>query len=110
MNGNDGDPAFSRRSERRPHVDDGRADRIGVSALVPQAAALWQQGRHEDAATLATYILSSAPREHSAVHLLGLIARQNGETARAIDFFRQAIAIDDQIAVYHGNLGNAYFG
>src|SRR5215472_854952 len=107
MNGND--PAFSRHSDGTPHIDDGRADRIGVSALATQAAALWQQGRHEDAATLATYILSSAPREHSAVHLLGLIARQNGETARAIDFFRQAIAIDDQIAVYHGNLGNAYF-
>jgi tetratricopeptide (TPR) repeat protein len=109
MNGNDGDPAFSRPSDRTLHVDDGRADRIGVSALATQAAALWQQGRHKDAETLATYILSSAPREHSALHLLGLIARQNGEMARAIDFFRQAIAIDDQIAVYHGNLGNAYF-
>src|SRR5438874_1304974 len=92
-----------------PAHDNVRANRTRERVLVAQATALWQQGRHDDAERLARDILSSAPQEHTALHLLGLIARQKGDRTRAIDLFRQAIAADNQIAAYHGNLGNVYF-
>jgi tetratricopeptide (TPR) repeat protein len=76
---------------------------------VVRADALSKQGRLGEAEALVRGILSFTPREHSALHSLGLIARQKGDRIRAIDFFRQAIAISGRVAAYHGNLGNAYF-
>jgi len=53
-------------------------------------------------------MLSSSPRDHAALHILGIIARQKGDAATAIDLFRQAIAISGRVSGYHGNLGNVY--
>ena len=53
-------------------------------------------------------VLSLAPRDHAALHILGIIARQKGDHPRAIDLFRQAIGINGRVAAYHGDLGNAY--
>jgi len=53
-------------------------------------------------------MLSLAPRDHAALYMLGIIARQKGDHLRAIDLLRQAIAINGCVAAYHGDLGNAY--
>jgi tetratricopeptide (TPR) repeat protein len=42
-----------------------------------------------------------------ALHLLGLVSHQTGQNAQAVDLIAQAIVQNDQIAVYHSNLGLA---
>jgi tetratricopeptide (TPR) repeat protein len=76
--------------------------------LLARAAELFRQGRFDEAEALVHAMLSFAPRQGEALHLLGMIARQKGDNSRAIDLFRQAIAINRRVAAYHGNLGNAY--
>src|SRR5215831_23540 len=77
--------------------------------LLAQAEALCQRGRLDEAEALARGWLASSPRDHAALHIRGIIARQKGDSARAIDLFRQAIAISARVPGYHGNLGNVYF-
>jgi tetratricopeptide (TPR) repeat protein len=78
------------------------------SPLVNQAAALCEQGRLDEAEALIRGVLTFAPRDDAALHLMGMIAYGKGEGSRAIDLYRQAIAINGRVASYHGNLGNAY--
>jgi tetratricopeptide (TPR) repeat protein len=81
----------------------------GTSPLVAQAAALCQRGRLDEAEALMQSARSLAPRDHAALHLLGVIARLKGDHLRAIDLYCQAIAINGRVVAYHGDLGNAYF-
>ena len=81
----------------------------GADPLLAQAEALCQRGRLDEAEALARGWLASSPRDHAALHIRGIIARQKGDSARAIDLFRQAIAISARVPGYHGNLGNVYF-
>jgi predicted TPR repeat methyltransferase len=48
------------------------------------------------------------PGNSDAPHLLGLIAHQRGDHAKAIGLITQAIAADGTCASYHNNLGEAY--
>ena len=85
-----------------------RSVSAGPNPLVAQAVALCERGRVHEAEALTRGILSLAPRDHAALHMLGMIARQKGDHVRAVDFFRQAIAINGRVAAYHRNLGDAY--
>lgn len=51
--------------------------------------------------------LALSPGQHDALHLLGVIADQQGRHAEAVDLIRQAIAVRPQAAQPHGNLGTA---
>jgi tetratricopeptide (TPR) repeat protein len=105
---------MSRKASRHPHFDrSGPPPRSGPvapgpSLLVVEAAVLCERGRLEEAEALMRGVLSLAPRDHAALHMLGLIAYQKGDRPGAIDRYRQAIAINGRVAAYHGNLGNAY--
>lgn len=80
----------------------------GPSALLVQAEAACQSGQLEPAEALARAVLALTPRNHAALHLLGLIRNKRGDHPGAIEQYRQAIALNGRIAAYHGNLGNAY--
>jgi tetratricopeptide (TPR) repeat protein len=69
---------------------------------------LCQRGRIVEAEALIRGILSLAPRDDAALHMLGTIACQHGDRPQAIGLFCQAIAINGRVAAYHGNLGNVY--
>jgi tetratricopeptide (TPR) repeat protein len=86
----------------------GRAS-AGPNPLVAEATALCQRGRLDEAEALLRGVLSFAPRDHAALHMLGVIAHRKGDHPRAVDFYRQAIAINGRVVAYHGDLGNAYF-
>jgi len=87
----------------------GRASAPGAAnPLLAQAAKLFGQGRFDEAEALVEGILSLAPRQAEALHMLGMIARQKGDNSWAIDLFRRAITINRRVPAYHGNLGNAY--
>ena len=92
---------------RAPSGGPGRVS-AGPSPLLAQAAALCQGERLDEAEALLHGILSLAPRDHTAVYMLGIIAQRKGDHPRAIDLIRQAIAINGRVAAYHGDLGNAY--
>jgi tetratricopeptide (TPR) repeat protein len=52
-------------------------------------------------------VLSQQPRRPEVLNLLGLVLRQVGQPAAAVDVLRRAIAIDPMQAVFFGNLAEA---
>src|SRR5689334_21411053 len=76
---------------------------------VGQVLALAQQhrqaGRVAAAEELCRQVLRAQPRHGEALHLLGILAHQKGETSAAIDLIKQAIASDGSVPLYHCNLG-----
>lgn len=78
-----------------------------AASLLQQAVELHQQGRLEPAQALYRQVLELDPRAFDALHLLGVIARQQGDTAAAIDLISRALAVNDGQAAAHCNLGVA---
>jgi tetratricopeptide (TPR) repeat protein len=75
--------------------------------LLREAIEHHKQGRLDRAARLYEQVLEDTPRDADALHLLGVIAHQRGDHTAAVERIRRAIAIDDQSASYHSNLGVA---
>lgn len=65
-------------------------------------------GRLGEAAAGYRAILEQNPRHSDALHLLGVIAQQQGQHSLAIELIEAAIAQNSSIAHYHHNLGNTY--
>jgi predicted TPR repeat methyltransferase len=78
-----------------------------ASDLLGQAVRLHQQGRLDAAQALYRRVLALNPRQFDALHLLGVIERQRGAPARAIELIEEALRIDPQQARAHSNLGAA---
>ncbi|MES2038269.1 MAG: tetratricopeptide repeat protein [Pseudomonadota bacterium] len=78
-----------------------------ISNILQQAIALHQQGKLAAAEALYLQVLQAQPEHFDALQLLGVIAKQSGDAALAVTRLRQAIAIDAQQAIAHGNLGTA---
>lgn len=64
-----------------------------------------QAGRLNDAALIYQRILAANPRHADALHLLGVVAQQQGEREKAARLITRAIHIDGSRALYHFNLG-----
>lgn len=77
------------------------------SDLLGQAVRLHQQGRLEAAQALYRRVLDLKPRQFDALHLLGVIERQRGAPARAVELIEEALRSDPQQARAHCNLGAA---
>jgi tetratricopeptide (TPR) repeat protein len=67
-----------------------------------------QRGRLEDAERLYQAILADQPRHVEALHLLGVVAHQQGDHARAVLLIGSAVSGDPNNAIYHANLAEAY--
>jgi predicted TPR repeat methyltransferase len=79
-----------------------------ASALLHQALALHQQGRLEAARTLYAQVLALAPRQFDALHLSGVIARQLGDPARAVELIGAALQASQlQVATLQADPGQA---
>jgi len=86
----------------------GKKDRPAPTESVLEAAiSRHQTGRVAEAKRLCSDILSREPRNAVALHLLGVIAYQQGDTRRAITLIGKAIAIMPDYAEAHKNLGIA---
>ncbi|WP_374199411.1 tetratricopeptide repeat protein [Massilia sp. Bi118] len=66
-----------------------------------------QQGRLEQARALYGQVLERDPQQFDALHLSGVIERQLGDPALAVDLIRAALLVDPQQARAHANLGAA---
>ncbi len=92
---------MSRRSRSAPPA---------VAAVPPElmeAVRAHQAGRLDAAEALYRRILSQAPRQRDALHLLGVIAHQRGDQARAVSLIDRAIAVDGRDPAFHNNRGTA---
>jgi tetratricopeptide (TPR) repeat protein len=67
-----------------------------------------QHGRLHEAARLYQAILAVQPGHLEALHLLGVVAHQQGDHARAALLIGRAIAGNPNNAMYHANLAEAY--
>lgn len=82
-------------------------DRDQLGALLKQALALHQAGKLDAAQDGYRQVLARAPRQFDALHLLGVVKRQQGEAQEAATLIAQALAIDPAQAGAHCNLGAA---
>lgn len=73
--------------------------------MLDDALQLHQSGRFFEAEKLYRRILTINPRHPDCLHLLGMIAYQEGSLESAADMIREAIAINSKGTTYYGNLG-----
>jgi len=68
-----------------------------------------QKGQYEFAEKCYLAILQENPNHPDTLHLLGCLKKQQNQFFQAIQLIEKAIDITPQIAMYHYNLGLAYF-
>ena len=67
-----------------------------------------QSGQLEQAARIYQSILERQPDHADALHLLGVVALQQGNPQRAVELIGRAIAVNPSVAAFHCNLAEAY--
>jgi tetratricopeptide (TPR) repeat protein len=67
-----------------------------------------QNGHLEQAARIYQDILRRQPDHAEALHLLGVVALQQGDPARAVELIGRAVAVNPSAAAFHANLAEAY--
>jgi tetratricopeptide (TPR) repeat protein len=67
-----------------------------------------QDGHLEQAARIYQALLSRQPDHADALHLLGVVALQQGNPQRAVELIGRAIAVNPSVAAFHANLAEAY--
>jgi tetratricopeptide (TPR) repeat protein len=67
-----------------------------------------QGGELEQAARIYQAILARQADHADALHLLGVVALQQGSPQRAVELINRAIAVNPSVAAFHGNLAEAY--
>jgi len=65
-----------------------------------------KNGRVAEAEAIYLDILKNDPNHAGARHMVGIVCLDRGQLAEAEQHIRQAIAVDNQQAVYYANLGN----
>lgn len=75
--------------------------------VLGEAVRLHQAGQLEPAAALYQKVLAIDPRNADALHLLGMVALQQGRGEAAVELIRKAIAVHNREASYHFSLGAA---
>jgi len=72
------------------------------------AAKLQSEGQLAQAEELLQRIIQVNPAHAHALHLLGVIAHQGGNTALGIQLIQKAIVHEPKIALFHSNIGEMY--
>src|SRR5262249_46560613 len=73
-----------------------------------EAVRYHEQGQMEEAARLYQLVLARHPDQPDALHLLGVIALQQGDFQEAIERIGRAIGLNPGVAPYYCNLAEAY--
>jgi protein O-GlcNAc transferase len=79
----------------------------GIQQAFAAAMGHHQAGRQKEAERLYLQILQADPHHADALHLLGVLAHQNGRNDVAVDLIGRAIAQNGRVPSFHNNLGNA---
>src|SRR4051794_16641597 len=79
----------------------------GMSDDLGTALDYHQRGLLDQAARIYHELLDRDPAHPDALHLLGAVALQRGDPARAADLIGRAIAVKPDVAAFHSNLAEA---
>lgn len=82
--------------------------RLSVEQVYALAVQHHSQGRLQESETLLRQILQAQPDHAFALLLLGIIARQVGNTEKAIELIERAIEVNGKVALFHVNLCGIY--
>jgi tetratricopeptide (TPR) repeat protein/SAM-dependent methyltransferase len=80
---------------------------LDIRNLLTEAVRLHRAGQLEQAAALYRKVLAVDPNSADALHLLGMVALQQGHAKTATELIRKAIALHDREAAYHFHLALA---
>ena len=78
-------------------------------SILQSALICHREGRLADAEALYRKVLKESPRHHDALRLLGILARQQGDSPQALDLLRQARSVKPMSADVHHDLGLTWF-
>lgn len=92
---------FKRKSPAPPAANSPAPAPPASGAQFEQALSAHQQGRLPEAAALYEALLAHEPAHFDALHMLGLIAAQTGDPARAVGLIDRALAVDGRQAQAH---------
>ncbi len=81
--------------------------RARLQDMFARALRSHQAGRLQEAEPLYQQVLEADPRHADALHMLGLLALQQGRSAAAIDLIGLAIVHNGQVPAFHNNLASA---
>jgi tetratricopeptide (TPR) repeat protein len=79
-----------------------------MSAQLTAAVELHRNGKLEEAASVYRRLLADHPNHVDALHLLGVLAQQQGDPRRAVELISRAIELQPNSADFHANLAEAY--
>lgn len=82
--------------------------KISVEQAMKIAFAHQKNGQLPQAESVLRDILAAVPDHAPALHLLGVVAHQAGNTDSAVALIERAIAADGNNALYHANIGEMY--
>ena len=80
---------------------------LDTRSVLTEAVRLHQGGQLEPAAALYRKVLAANPNSADALHLLGMVALQQGQAKIAIELIRKAIVLHDREAAYYFHLALA---
>jgi len=90
-------------------ISDFQADfQFNIEAALKEAVQYHQNGELDKAEKFYQKILSLEPNHADALHLLGVIASQQGNYDHAVNLIGRAIRIRPQMEMYYNNMGNAF--
>jgi predicted O-linked N-acetylglucosamine transferase (SPINDLY family) len=87
-----------------PTID---ASAVDVPSRLRRALEAQQRGDARTAEALYRAVLRVEPHNAAALHMLGVLATQAGEPARALEFLAASLAADPEQPSAHSNFGNA---
>ncbi|MGD9341683.1 MAG: tetratricopeptide repeat protein, partial [Chromatiales bacterium] len=76
--------------------------------LLPRAIALHRQGRLNEAEDTYRELLTADPNSPDALHFLGVLKHQLGQSDLAIEYIGRAVELEPAHAGMRSNLGNVY--
>jgi tetratricopeptide (TPR) repeat protein len=79
-----------------------------AAGLLQEAIGHHMAGRAAEAEVIYRRILSREPRHADALHLMGVLAGQNGRPEEAIQWIERAIAVAPRVPLYYDSLAESY--
>ncbi len=79
-----------------------------LSSLMSEAASHHSEGRLVEAESLYRRVLSSDPDYPDALHWLGVLCQQKGDSESALGYIMRAVALRPEVADFVNNLGNIH--
>lgn len=75
--------------------------------MLNHALQLHEKGQLDEAENLYRQILSSEPKQHDALHLLGVLRLQQGDAPQAVELIEKAIGLFPSNPLFYSNCANA---